>query len=242
MKVLLIFLFISFNSFSSELEAIEFIDSNFYKAILTHSPRIDIDNNGILDIQEALNTKELNLMGSNIFSLDDLRHFVNVKSLIVTKNNLTELKIINYPFLEKVYCAKNKISSVKIVNCPKLTGLFFGLNNIERVKLKKLPLLESIDFRSNRLRKICLKRFVQLKTLRLNNNNLKKVDLSRNKLLEILDVTNNRIEQLDITNLINLNYTAVNFDSVVFLVASDEQKKKLDSERITPPVMIETDE
>ncbi len=229
-KLILIICTFFIHNFSFSQEII-FKDSCFKIAILNHVPKIDLNNDGTIQIEEALLVKELNLYDKGITVIDDVKYFPNLVKLVITKNKLTEIKLESLEKLESLSCALNSITRFELSDMPNLKRLACGFNIISSLNLINIPNLESINFPENRLTEIDLSQFEKLKYLDLQDNLLKKLDLSNNIELIQINIEKNFIEELDIRKNIKLNIKIMYRDSKVVFIATPEQEEII---KVTP--------
>ncbi len=122
------------NGYLSELER-----NTVYSIFLsfrTPKPGVNYDERicdiGLFDIQirnsvQSLqgieyfpNITELCCEGNNLTGTLDLSHNTNLKSISLSKNNLTSLILGNQPKLTRLYCTHNQLTSLDISGCPSL--------------------------------------------------------------------------------------------------------------------------
>src|SRR5690606_19534376 len=68
-------------------------DVNFKNALLAHSPTIDVNLDGEIQVSEALATDTLNIYGWSISSLEGIENFINLKFLDCSVNNITNIDL-----------------------------------------------------------------------------------------------------------------------------------------------------
>lgn len=146
-------------------QIINFPDANFKARLLQSSStnyiaadlngnatKIDQNNDGQIDISEALNISKISISGDssptsyvldynflpsyNISSLDGINNFKNLKILECKNNNLTILDFKDLINLEQVYCHHNKITE------------FLNFNDVNKLYIIKCTdnLLRNLDF------------------------------------------------------------------------------------------------
>lgn len=84
-------------------------DANFKNALLTHSPTIDTNSDGDIQVSEAEAAFSLTVSSKSIASLEGIQSFVNLETLYCTNNQLTDLDVSNLVNLKYFYCGNNKL-------------------------------------------------------------------------------------------------------------------------------------
>jgi len=144
-------------SFSVEAQIVNIPDSNFKAKLLEANDsneiafsetldfiKIDINENGEIEEEEAAQVYGLNVMNSNITSLVGLEFFINLRDLACSYNPITSLDLSSFDFFSTLICDNTLVENVELsfefnegpyyngnisfINNPNLTNL--GLNNI----------------------------------------------------------------------------------------------------------------
>lgn len=215
----LVFLFFGLGAMAQN---INFSDANF-KAVLLFSNttntvaknsvgtniKIDTNNDGEIQVSEALNVYQLNVTTNSmadITSMDGIHYFtnltylncnnnaipsldvtslVNLKYLQANNTGLTSLNVAGLANLEKLYCYTNAISSINLSGLTNLQWLWCDNNNIT-----------SLDFNG----------LSSLRYVLCGNNALTSISNTANLALEEFDCQNNHLASLDLTGLSALTY------------------------------------
>ncbi len=111
------------NKSASILQNVHIPDVNFKNALLAHTPIIDTNNDGEIQVNEAHNTQYLNVGYKNISDLTGIENFINLTTLACAGNNLTNLNISQNVNLEFLYSASNPIKKLSLIKNTKLTNL-----------------------------------------------------------------------------------------------------------------------
>jgi hypothetical protein len=240
----LVLTFCFFNGLSAQI--VDIPDANFKALLLSsnttnsiakgeynQSLKIDANNNGEIEVSEALLVKELNFgffqynYESPIRDLKGIQSFINLEYLSfqflpkltsVNLNTLTKLKSLSISNcsitsfnaslltnLEKLSCYNNQLTSLDIHGLNKLTDLECVNNNLTSLDARNLLNLHRIDCGYNKLNDIKFTNSLNLGVLICNDNNLTKLDLSESN-ITLLYCDNNKLESL---NLINSKLTAL---------------------------------
>lgn len=149
-------------------QSINFVDVAFKSWILSQGRTIDRDGNGQITPEEARAfTGNMPLGSVNVASLDDLRHFQNIKSFSVTSTSLTSLNLSGLTQLESLQVS-NALTSVNLSNLPNLKSLDLRNNRFSELTLTGLPALTSLHLANNRtLSQLNIKALTSLQELNL---------------------------------------------------------------------------
>jgi Leucine-rich repeat (LRR) protein len=168
----------------SYCQIINIPDANF-KYLLVHSStnnstaydcaigsyyKIDSNNDGEIEISEALEVCGLGLISSNINDLTGIEKFTNLTQLGCSGNNLTSIDLSQLTHLEGLGCWQNQLTSLDLSNLPNLKTLSCLNNQITLLDFTNNPMLQNV---------FC------------NNNQLSSLDFSNNPLFNQLDCINN---------------------------------------------------
>jgi len=196
-------------------QIIDFPDARFKNA-LVNTYCVDLDGDGIgdadadlnddgeIDVSEALQVDSLKIINSNIFDINPISKFENLVYLNCYGNELDSLNLVNLDKLEFLDCGKNK--------CKKIT---FPDKNI----------LSTLRCPSNMLKDLDVSGLKLLKHFSCSNNELNKIEIDSLYNLISLDCSSNKITSLNTTNLTNLenlycfynNLTELNLNNLIKL-------------------------
>ncbi|MGH1338361.1 MAG: DUF7619 domain-containing protein [Aureispira sp.] len=159
-------------------------DTNFEQALINQN--IDTDGliNGQILTSDAQAITTLDVKSSNINDLTGIADFVNLTSLDVGYNNISNLDVsalINLTFLD---FDNNNVSTIDISTLVNLTGLVTQANNLTALDVSNNPLLTRLG---------------------CNVNNISVLDISNNPLLRDITCGGNNISTLDVSHLANLS-------------------------------------
>jgi uncharacterized repeat protein (TIGR01451 family) len=136
-KILILFIFLSFGNLNAQILNIP--DANFKAKLLladvnntiafasngTTSIKIDINNNGEIETNEALLVYSLDVSNSSIASLEGLQNFINLKQLFCNNNQINTLNLSSNINLIHINCNNNLLTSLDTSN---ITNLSFGIS------------------------------------------------------------------------------------------------------------------
>ncbi|AZA84872.1 hypothetical protein C1637_19010 [Chryseobacterium lactis] len=176
-------------------QKLDFKDKNFEKAVLEN---FDLNKNGTMEPMEIGMVTNLFLVQKGITSTDDLRHFKNVKMILLDDNTIQDITVNNLDKLELFSCTGCKSSSFKAENLKSLTSLYLDNNSLETISLKGTPRIEQLTLSLNLLKTIDVNQLKNLKKLNIEHNKIQKVDISGNSALQTLNVGGNKMKETDI--------------------------------------------
>jgi hypothetical protein len=137
--------------------------------------KVDENNDGEIQINEAEQIRGLAISNSSISSLKGLEAFKEIKFLACNYNQLTSLDISNNPKIEVLNCVSNQISQLVLYFNPKLEMLSCNSNFLTRLDVSQNSLLKYLDCRSNSLTGLNIKNgiIINVGFYTENNPNLK---------------------------------------------------------------------
>lgn len=148
-------------------------DANFKSTLLAHSPVINTNGDGEIQVSEAQAfAGVLNLGYKNIADYTGLEAFTAITELNCNGNPATSLVVTNKPALTRLYCSAGQLTSLTAQGLPSLTHLYGGNNQMTSLSISNLPLMEFLDLRSNRFTSLTIQDFPRLKELSCNSNQL----------------------------------------------------------------------
>ncbi len=208
-KFIIIFFFI-FNKLCFG-QIINFKDENLKKSIVDdinkhQKEKIDRNNDGEIDINEANTVTKLFLSYSNIKNIEDLKYFKNLKILDLSNNLIKEAVFENWKYLEKVVIDNNLLETLEFKNCPNLISVYCPVNNLTTIKFIQVTKLESLMCSVNKINYLDFAEIMNLKFLICNINELSSIDLSVLKNLVSIECTNNHLTQLDFSQNKNITF------------------------------------
>lgn len=219
-------------------DKIVFQDSNFRKALVsskcvdTNNDFIpdsdaDLNNDGEVQVSEAIKVEKLFLARNKIKSLKGVEHFCMLNYLDFNENEVDSLELTGLGMLTLLQCHSNKIKSIDLNGSPllekltvfnnsltsldlkysaKLKYLYCYNNNIDSLDLRFLPDLLILDCSHNQLIKIDLGKLNKITTLKVQNNKLENIELQELNQLDTLNVGTNLLVNLSIPNSKMLKY------------------------------------
>jgi len=111
-------------------------DANFKNALLNHFPVIDTNNDGEIQVSEAIAyTGTLNVESQNIADMTGIEAFVNITFLRCNNNQITQLDISNNTNLNTLYANVNQLTSFDASNNLNLTNLNLSNNLLTQLNI-----------------------------------------------------------------------------------------------------------
>jgi Leucine-rich repeat (LRR) protein len=204
-----------FNGLSAQV--IDFPDAVFKEKLLTSSQsnqiakdlngnwfKIDSNNNGQIEIGEALQVSYLSITVSQTANLIGISNFSNLTTLICERNLIVSLDVSNLKKLIKLDCRANYISNVNLNGLINLEQLDCSSNKLQAIDISSLKNLKIFSCVANSISAINLTGLSALTELYCNFNSLASLNLSGLTNLVEISCGNNKISTLDISNLVNL--------------------------------------
>lgn len=213
MKKLYILFFLTIG-FLGNAQIINFPDVNFKNTLLLSNVAenlsgalfiIDSNNNGEIEVSEALQVGKLNLFTQNISNLSGIEYFSNLKELFCYDSQLTTLNLINNSNLEFLNCNNNDLTSIVLPNSSNLKSLICYGNQLTNLDLSNQFELINLECDRNFISSLNVSNCVNLYKLSCSSNQLTSLNISNNINLELLYCVSNQITNLDITNNSNLS-------------------------------------
>lgn len=207
-----------------EPEIVEFQDENLEEAIRDEINKPD----GDLYLSDVKEIKDLNAAGIGIESLEGLQYLVNLESLFLNNNQISDIRVLsdltelrslylwknnvtdispleNLTNLEQLNISANEVSDIKAVeNLSNLYRIHFDQNEVNNISpISELQNLEWLTLRENKVSDInALEELVNIEELSLSQNKITDIGILENlNNLKILHLDQNEIG--NISSLIN---------------------------------------
>jgi len=222
MKKFLLLTFSCFLIFATNAQIVNIPDANFKNALLTHSPVIDLNNDGQIQVSEAQAVLgNIFVSNKNISDLTGIEAFVNIQALYCDRNHITSLTINNFSRISTISCNENNLTSLTLTNSPQIVILYCQLNQLTSLVLSGLPTLKVLDCHWNQLTTMIFNpsaplqsldcsfnQFTTLpsfntnfiRTLDCYNNLMSSLTLGNSPVLQSLNCSNNKLSTLSLTN------------------------------------------
>ncbi|WP_162127565.1 DUF7619 domain-containing protein [Flavobacterium phycosphaerae] len=224
MKRLYTFLILLFIVFIGKAQIINFPDAQFKARLLTSDTNnvvvtdfsgnffhLDVNNDGQIQVSEALLVKEMNVggqNGSNMYSnMGGIEYFTNMISLKCWGNPITSLNVSGLPQLKELNCWGTELTSLNLTNLINLEKLYCGGNpQLTNLTVSSTNIINHLSCDGNNLTTLNLSLYPHLKSLDCGYNQLTSLDVSGLPNFEDLRCYNNQLSSLNISGLVNLKY------------------------------------
>ncbi len=228
----LYFLIVLAASFATQAQIVNIPDANFKAKLLSASPNnyfasvetplydaindiwyvsnyntIDINNDGEIQVSEALAIKWLRLDNASISNMSGIEAFLNLQYLNCANNQLTNLDLSLLTNLQYLNYYDNQVPNLNFSGLTNLEFLNCGANQLINLNVSALTNLKSLSCTYNQLVNLNVSANSNLDYLDLSNNQLTNINVTANSNLDYLDVSNNQLTNINVTantNLTNL--------------------------------------
>jgi len=184
--------------------------------------KIDTNNDGEIQVSEAVEIYSLNLDNSGITDLTGISEFTSMQTLFCQNNLLTSLDASNLSSLIVLVCDHNQLTSINIsgmfnlqalecsynqlttmsvngLGLSSLRGLSCGYNQITSINVSGVTTLENLSCSDNLLTTLSVSGLVNLKSINCGNNQLTALSVASLTHMEILWCYNNQLTTLNLT-------------------------------------------
>lgn len=218
MRIALLLLLSTFCIFSANAQVVNIPDVNFKNALLNHVPVINTNNDGEIQVSEALAfTGAMNVSNKNISNMTGVETFSNMVSLYCYSNQITSLSTVGLTSLQNLTCNSNKLTSLSAINLLSLKTLNCALNLLTSVTLTNLPALSEFRCPDNNLTTISLNNLPALTIFDCYGNQLTSMSLTNVNSLVSLTCSKNLLSSLPLTNVPQLKFLECSFNQFTSL-------------------------
>ena len=213
------FLVLALGLFTSvNAQIITFPDANLKAKILQSSTsnsiaenlsgsnfKVDANNDGEIQVTEALQVKDLDIYNSSVVSLFGIQGFTNMTALHCGSNQITTLNLTGMPNLVFLDCGVNRLTTLDISGLSGLKSLWCQGNTMTTLNLGALPGLETVYCDTNWLTSLNLSGLIGLKFLKCSSNRLISLNASPAINLQTLYCDSNRLTSINVNGLSKLS-------------------------------------
>ncbi len=205
MKTMFPYLFLLMG-LTSYAQNITFTDPNFKAALVNHSPAIDTNNDGEIQVSEAQAYNGfLFLSNKNISNAGEINNFINARSLIISGNNLTSINVSANSALLGINVSVNNLTSLDLSSNSALTEVFCGGNNIASLSLPPTAPLNIISCDNNSLTTLDLSNYTGIGQIFASFNQISNLILPTSpNFLANLHVQGNQLNSLNVGGIVSL--------------------------------------
>jgi hypothetical protein len=209
--------------------------------------KIDANSDGQIQISEALQVSYLDIVNSNVASIQGISSFSNLQFLSCVWNTIPNIDLSGLKYLQTLWAWESRITSFNFSGCNSLNYIDCGKNSITTLDVSNLTSLTTlkcsgnynslninvigcsnlsdVEVNSSMIANLNLTGLNKLQTLICGGNKLTSLDVSNLTNLTFLDCRVNQISFLDVTNLIKLqelifynnNLTSINVNNLTNL-------------------------
>lgn len=198
-----VFVQICFTSISNA-QIVNIPDANFKAALLAHSPIINTNGDGEIQLSEAQaftgGFNGLSVSNKNISDLTGIEAFTSITKLVCSVNQLTSINVSSNTALTTLKCGFNNLTSLNLTANVALTTLDCKNNLLTSLDLTNNIALTTLDCGVNQLTSLLIMSPVLTSLVCDNNDYLPSLDLTACIALTTLECHNNILTSLLITS------------------------------------------
>ena len=180
-----------------------YIAVNGIWSVSSYQP-IDTNNNGEIEVSEALAIKRLDVSGTSISDLSGIENFTNLIYLSCGVSKLTDLNVSALVNLKGLNCRSSQLLSINISGLTNLQELHCNDNQLTSLNVLGLTNLRTLYCPNNRLSNLDTSGLNNLREIYCNNNLLSSLNVLNLVKLERLDCYSNLLSNLDVSGCVNL--------------------------------------
>ena len=206
-------------------------DANFKSKLLAASTnnvtayyiKIDTNNNGEIEVSEALKVTELRLWDANITSLEGISSFSNLTYLNCSRNNLNSLDLTSLINLKGLDCSDNQFTLLnQIKGIENLNEFVCTGNKFTSLDVTGLINLELLYCYANQLTSLDVTGLTKLNTLFCSSNQLTALNVTGMENLSNIDCSDNQLTSLDVSSLLNIRFLRCSQNKITSLDISNK--------------------
>lgn len=163
-------------------------DTNFRNALVNtlcvdidgdDAPDVDVDANddGIIQLSEALAVQRLNVLGAGIQSMSGIENFTNLIKLECGYNVIESLDVHLLSNLQYLDCAENYIDSINVLGLTYLKTIICNTNQLSTINVQGLTALQSLNCNYNPITALNVQNLDNLKYLNCVGMHLNSLDV-----------------------------------------------------------------
>lgn len=179
--------------------------------------KIDTNNDGEIQLSEALLVYKLNVVSSGINSIVGIESFANLQRLYCGFNGITNLNLSGLTNLQELSCNNMQLTNLDVSELTNLQLLFCNNNQITNLDVSGLNNLQELWCNHNQLTNLNVSGLNNLQMLSCFNTSLTNLDASGLSNLQELNCSGCIISNLNISGLINLQTLSFSANSITNL-------------------------
>lgn len=196
------------------------VDNTIAKDASSNPIKIDINDDGQIQVSEALLVHHLDINGFLITDITGIAAFTNLRVLDCQNNQLTNLDVNTLTNLTRLMCSGNNLTSLDVSALVELDFLFCDFNEISNLNVGSIPELKFLSADGNNLISLTLSGLPQLAAVILSNNQLTNLSLSNLPLLQTLEVSHNQLTSLNVNQIPSLTQVLCFYNQLTSLDVS----------------------
>jgi len=230
------FLVLLFTVFIGNAQIVNIPDANFKAKLLAASPsneiaknsnlqniKIDINNDGEIQVSEALPVYHLNVASSSIQNLTGIEAFTILRSLNCSSNQLTSLDVTQNTALAGLTCTSNQLTILDVTQNTALGTLYCDNNQLTNLDVSQNSELQYFKCNNNQLESLIMTPSLELRELNCGNNQLTELNVTQNSNLLELNCSFNQLTSINVSNnLILENFFCSNNNLTTIDVSQNE--------------------
>lgn len=167
--------------------------------VISHT-KIDTNNDGQIQVDEALAIKWLDVSNSAIADLTGIESCTNIQVLNCATNQLPSINVSNLTDLRILECNANQLQSLNVSGFIHLQYLNCSNNQLQSLNCSGLTNLQSLNCPFNQIATLNLDGLINLEALACQSNQLSSLNLSGLPTLQNLDCSTNQLVTLFLKN------------------------------------------
>jgi len=168
-------------------------------SVITYS-KIDTNNDGQIQVNEASAITWLNVSNSAIADLTGIQSCTNLQVLNCSTNQLPSLNVSGLTNLRFLECYSNQLQSLTVSGLTNLQYLNCSINQLTSLNVSGLTNLQSLNCSLNQLTSLNVSGFTNLEALACQSNQLLSLNLNGLTNLLNLDCSTNQLNTLFLKN------------------------------------------
>ncbi|MBR4342301.1 MAG: leucine-rich repeat domain-containing protein, partial [Lachnospiraceae bacterium] len=143
------------------------------------SENYDIDNNGVLSVDEISEATGLliNGYGSELTSVEGICLLNKLEYIECNDNAVKSIDMYNFPSLDVLLCWNNDLTHIELSGCSSIKTFKCYMNKLTSLDISALPNIEILDCSENKLRSLNVKNCSALTNLICDDNDLTELSL-----------------------------------------------------------------
>jgi hypothetical protein len=173
--------------------------------------KIDTNNDGEIQLSEALAITNLWLYNANITSVSGLEHFTNLTQLNCSGNSISTMDLSPLTQLTRVSISHNHITTLNVTGLSNIEWLNCQFNDLTSLDLTGMTSMYQLQCQNNQLTTLNISNATNLTNINCENNLLTNLNISNVTAIYGLNCSSNNLSSLNLKNnftQINLNFSA----------------------------------